>query len=376
MNECSVIVRKSFNLLIFMSIFLCMVVPIEGSESLDEPIRKVVCPSSETYSRHSEGDIVVLEDSTLLLAWSRFHGASDHATAEIAAKRSEDMGRTWGDPYVLQENIGEQNVMSASFLRLRSSKILFFFLVKNGLDDLHVYMRSSQDEAQTWSEPKRVSTRSGYNIMNNARPVQLSSGRILAPIALSPHIGEKYNDQVSFCYISDDEGKSWKEGKGAVRLSKNEPAMEPGVVELKDGSVFMIIRTKLDRIYYAISHDQGETWSEAMPMELTAPAAPATITRIPATEELLIVWNHNLKGHKAGWQGRTPLTAAISQDEGKTWKFIKNIEEDPQSGYAYTSITWFKGNALLTYYHWKQGHANFEQTRLVFHAIPYTWFYP
>ncbi|MEW6235597.1 MAG: sialidase family protein [Candidatus Omnitrophota bacterium] len=339
-----------------------------------KPFWTMVCPPSQDNPRNSEGDIVVLKDGTLLLAWSRFTGSADHASAVVAAKKSQDGGLTWGNEFILQENTGMQNVMSVSFLRLRSGAILFFYLQKNGPDDLHLFVRKSADDAKTWTSPIKASTQAGYNIMNNARAIQLSTGRILAPIAFTPDISKDYNNQVDFCYYSDDEGETWKKGKGEAVL-EGSPAMEPGLVEMKDGVVMMIIRTRLNRIYRALSRDGGETWSQPQATELTAPASPSTISRIPQTGDLLLVWNNNPLGDKAGWRGRSPLTAAVSRDESQTWEHVKNIEDDPDSCYAYTSITWLNNRALLTYYHWRKGEPNFQMTGLVFHSIPVGWFY-
>ncbi|MFB3788260.1 MAG: sialidase family protein [bacterium] len=362
-----------------LSILVCLwIPPVPGGDAQDvskDPFRLVVCPASPDNPRNSEADIVELKDGTLLLAWSRFRGGEDDATAVIAAKKSRDGGRTWGDEFILQENFAKQNVMSVSLLRLASGKILFFFLAKNGPDDLHLYVRASTDEAQTWSDPLKVTQGPGYHIMNNARAIQLRSGRILCPIAWSPNIATQYQKQDCFCYYSDDEGATWKKSSSTVTLGSS-PAMEPGLVELKDGTVMMIIRTALDRIYQAFSSGRGDTWGPPEASSLTAPAAPSTISRIPATGDLLMVWNNNPLGNKAGWQGRTPLTTAVSTDEGKTWKHIRNIEDDPNSGSAYTSVTWVDKRALLTYYHWKKGNPNFENTSLVLQSLPLSALYP
>ncbi len=359
-------------------LILPLISPVYGEEAKDlskDPFRLVVCPASPENPRNSEADIVELKDGTLLLAWSRFKGGDDDATAVIAAKKSRDGGRAWSEEFILQDNFAKQNVMSVSLHRLASGKILFFFLAKNAPDDLHVYVRESTDEAQTWSDPRKVTQGPGYHIMNNARTLQLRSGRILCPIAWSPNISTQYQKQDCFCYYSDDEGATWKKSRATVTLGST-PAMEPGLVELKDGSVMMIIRTALDRIYQAFSSDRGDTWGAPEASSLTAPAAPSTISRIPATGDLLMVWNNNPLGNKAGWQGRSPLTTAVSTDEGKTWKHVKNIEDDPDSGSAYTSVTWVGKRALLTYYHWKKGNPNFENTSLVLQSLPLAVLYP
>ncbi len=335
---------------------------------------QVVCPSGPGNARNSEGDIVELKDGRLLLAWSKFSGRADHASAVIAAKISNDNGRTWEDDYVLQENVGDRNVMSVSFLRLDSGEILFFYAIKNSLSDLHFYVRTSTDEAKSWSEPVQVTTMDGYNVMNNDRAIQLSNGRLIAPVAYCKAIDKNYDDQKSICYLSDDKGQTWHRSKGEVRF-ENAAAMEPGVVELKDGRVFMIIRTELDRIYKSFSSDRGETWTNPEPTDLVAPAAPASIARIPKTQDLLIIWNNNPKGSEAGWKGRNPLTSAVSKDEGKTWTHVRNIENKPECGFGYTSITFVDERTYLTYYKWQRGEPNFHGTDLMLRIIPVEWFY-
>ncbi|MBN2325653.1 MAG: exo-alpha-sialidase [Candidatus Omnitrophica bacterium] len=346
----------------------------ENPSASEAPFVLTVCPSSDDNPRNSEGDIVVLKDGSLLLAWSKFSGSADHARAVIAAKTSPDGGRTWSDDYVLQENTGEQNVMSISFLRLQSGRILFFFLQKNANDDLQLFVRESLDEAKTWSPPLRITQGPGYHIMNNARVIQCRNGRILAPIAYCSDIGKDANNQVCFCYYSDDDGATWKKGAGEVGLNGS-AAMEPGLTQRADGSILMIIRTSLDRIYQSVSLDRGETWSEASPMDLVSPAAPAVMAPIPDRDDLIIIWNNNPLGNKAGWQGRTPLTAALSRAGGAGWENIQNLADDPDSGYAYTSVTFYQNRVLLTYYHWKKGKPNFVGTDLVFHSLPVQWFY-
>jgi len=41
--------------------------------------------------------------------------------------------------------------------------------------------------------------------------------------------------------------------------------------------------------------------------------------------------------------------AALSSDEAVSWRGFKNIEDDPARNFAYTSITFHGGRALLTY---------------------------
>jgi len=125
---------------------------------------------------------------------------------------------------------------------------------------------------------------------------------------------------------------------------------EPAVIELKDGRVLMMIRSDLGKVFKSISTDAGLSWSQPEALPLDSPTAPSSIARIPSTGDLLFIWNNSRKGPKHT-QDRFPLTAAVSQDEGKTWGRIRNADATPGFTYAYTSLTFLSPKfLLLTYY--------------------------
>ena len=66
---------------------------------------------------------------------------------------------------------------------------------------------------------------------------------------------------------------------------------------------------------------------------------------------------------------RTPLSASISRDGGKSWSKPKNIESDASQTYAYTSATMHGDRVLLTYYVAKD-----RLYDLRFKSIPVNWF--
>jgi sialidase-1 len=126
--------------------------------------------------------------------------------------------------------------------------------------------------------------------------------------------------------------------------------MEPEVIELNDGRVLMIIRTQLGHIAASYSDDGGNTWGKPESWGVRSPESPATVRRIPVTGDLLLVWNDTYDAATGHGGKRTPLTAAVSSDDGKTWSRVKQIETDKYHTYAYTSLIFDKERALLSYY--------------------------
>jgi sialidase-1 len=282
--------------------------------------------------------------------------------------KSRDGGRTWSERYTLQENIGKQNVMSVSLLRLQSGEILFFFLVKNSRTDLDVVVRRSSNEGSTWSEPLLVTPEAGYYVMNNARAVQLKSGRVLCPMSYTEETWAKNENYRTVIYYSDDGGRTWKRGRGEVSCPQR-GAMEPGLMELHDGRLLQIIRTQMGMIWHCYSSDGGDTWTEAAPWTVATPEAPSTLVRMPDSGDFLLIYNPTVVLGTDHSGPRTPLVAAISKDEGRNWSKPKMIESDLSAYYAYTSVTFNGDRALLTYYVARAGLLS-----LKFKSIPISWF--
>lgn len=220
-------------------------------------------------------------------------------------------------------------------------------------------MRISNDEAQTWSSPVScIIDKKGYFVVNNNRVIQLKNGRLLMPVALHKAIHGKWQDKATiYAYFSDDNGDSWTSSV-AVPNNSDIITQEPGVVELRDGTIMMFIRASGGVQQVSYSKDRGETWSHIKPSEIRSPIAPASIARIPSTGDLLLVWNNNGVDQK-----RTPLSTAISKDEGKTWERVKNIENDPNGSFCYTAIHFTGKEVLLGF--WNRADKNKSSSDIV-----------
>ena len=322
------------------------------------PVKEVLAlPPSKENPRNSEGDFIRLKDGRILFVYTHFTGGGgDHSKAHLAGRFSSDEGKTWTDEdVVVIPYEGGLNNMSVSLLRLQDGRIALFYARKQALTDCRPYLRFSDDEGKTWSDPIVCVPDSdvGYYVLNNDRAVQLKSGRLILPLALHHRPDWEKPDWAGHivCYYSDDAGKTWKRSKST--LITNTPAgkrvttQEPGVVELKDGRVMMFVRTGEGMQYVSYSSDGGDTWSELKPSNMAGPCAPASIERIPGSGELFLVWNNHANIDPALKGRRTPMTIAVSRDEGKTWENVRNIAWRPHGWYCYTAIEFVDGAVLL-----------------------------
>jgi len=331
----------------------------------------IVGKATTEYPRHSEGDMAVLADGSYLLVYTRFVGSwGDMGEAQLVERRSKDKGETWSETKIVYRIEG-WNVMSASLsISLDRKPILFFLRRDPGRPHqiIDIMMMRAEDSVAThWQTPMQINTEEGYHVVNNARIIRTSKSRLLVPFALTDDIESHYDAQRAGVYFSDDEGANWTRSNKLVAMP-GYAMMEPGLIERKDGTVLMHIRTELGSVYFSESKDAGVTWEPPRASTIPSPAAPSTLSRIPSSGELIILYNPK---PNVRWNGRTSLALAFSSDEGETWQSMGLVESDTSYCYSYPSITWDGEDALLTYYQWPRfsGQKNFQMTDLMFKKL-------
>jgi len=182
---------------------------------------------------------------------------------------------------------------------------------------LPVYTTRSLDGGRTWEEPTRLQDGwCGY--IHNM--IQTRSGRlVLVSQVAVPNPGR----HVSMTYVSDDDGATWQRSNLIDTLYGHGPgdhsgAVEPTIIELEDGRLWMLIRTYSGRFWQAYSADEGLTWTDLGPSEIEASGAPGILLRLKSGR-MMLVWNRFAEGRPKNIGRREELSIAFSEDEGQTW---------------------------------------------------------
>ncbi len=133
-----------------------------------------------------------------------------------------------------------------------------------------------------------------------------------------------------YAIYTDDSGKTWKVSKNPGTTNGDESK----IVQLADGTVIMSIRNRFGSLRkFSFSKDNGETWSEPVPVEgLPDPRCNGDIIRYttPEGEDLLL---QSLPGSP---NSRDNVAIYVSKDNGKTWPIKKTVVTCPS---AYSSMT-------------------------------------
>lgn len=330
----------------------------EAKRSKALPITVTIAAAVE-HPRQSESSIVELKDGSFLICWQQFlkskAGAGDDGVNQLATMTSRDGGLTWaGRRVLIENNPGDVNVFSPSLCRLPTGTILLFYfryhVLKAGVPPVTSgFVRRSNDEGRSFTNETTLWTRRPFGVASHTLR-RLSTGRLILPLDIQVGNTWTANDHsVVGAMFSDDEAVTWRQSRDSVDLPLR-GAMEGHIQELKDGRLMMVMRTQLGAVFQAYSSDGGNSWSKPQTTGLRQPETCPEMIRL-STGELMIVWCNAEYDPKFDHFGkRSPLTVAISRDEGQTWNHARNLADDPRKGYhnpiAFCSS---KGRVVVAY---------------------------
>lgn len=228
-----------------------------------------------------------------------------------------------------------RNPLTGEFIRVQPIKD-HVFLSRGGLDGKWVAVTKDGRASEAWRE-QRDDLWTPPGIMRT--PLFIDGGK---RIVLPTH------GNGTTMWLSDDGGLTWHKSKTTIQspphtvggvhrgLRWQNNAVEATVVELKDGRLWALLRTSQDYHYESFSSDRGETWSEGAPSRLAGTLTMPTLGRLP-DGRLLLLWTNQAalpelpsatgKGEDA-FTNRDTLHAAISDDDGKTWRGFREVGLD------------------------------------------------
>ncbi|MGP0068468.1 MAG: sialidase family protein [Isosphaeraceae bacterium] len=180
--------------------------------------------------------------------------------------------------------------------------------------------RSMLDEAQARSRDE-LYQRLGW--MPRVHVIVLPNGRWILPL---------YSDtfSASIMAISDDKGASWKASRPLIGFGN----IQPSLVRRNDGTLVAYMRDNgpHHRIRISKSSDDGMSWSPVADTDFPNPGAGIEAIRL-ASGRWAMVYNDLPRG-------RNSLAISVSDDEGTTWKWTRNLERCPpgQGQFHYPSM--------------------------------------
>ena len=331
----------------------------------------------DIFSRKTDGyhtyripTMVVTGKGTILVfVEGRKTHRRDHGDVDLLMKRSEDGGRTWSEQVLIHEEGGNALIRVGNPCPIveKDGRTVHLLFTRNGPGCL--FYTRSRDEGNSWEpfvrvsdDPKAPEYRKGNFLADfggspvgvGAGPVHgihTSKGRLIAPSYVGHKVDGEGRGQSCIIY-SDDGGKSWQAG-GVIPWVPEFRHGECTIVERRDGSLLMNMRTSAPGVYSfgyrltSVSTDHGMTWSKpVVDRNLPCPACQASMIRLNGKGILFLNPAVNHHGGFSIWS-RKKLTLRLSRDEGRSWEASRVLNEG-LAGYSDLAIA-KNGNILCLF---------------------------
>ena len=155
--------------------------------------------------------------------------------------------------------------------------------------------------------------------------------------------------------ISEDQGKSWSihpipfshiEIKEAKEFGAD-GVIQPALWQSSPFDFHCLMRSSKGYIYRSDSGDGGQTWCEAYPISLPNNNSGISLVKTDG-KRLVLAYNPV----NANWGIRSPLSIAVSEDNGGTWTKCLDLETEPAE-FSYPYLQW-DGETIDLVYTWKR----------------------
>jgi predicted neuraminidase len=298
--------------------------------SPDDPSRLEAILPSRNVQNHAS-NLLPLSNGDLLCAWfsGTQEGLSDISISMSRLKKGE---RQWSPAERMSDDPQRSEQNPVLFAAPNGRLWLLWTSQESGNQDSAVVMRRvSPDLGETWGETDLFIGTPGTFIR---QPIVITDrGDWLLPVFHCVAMpGRKWTGDKddSAVRISSDQGKTWKE----VMVPGSTGCVHMNIVPSSDGTLVAFFRSRwADSIYCSRSRDGGHTWDPAAPTTLPNNNSSIQATALMsggdtdgggATETT----GSADEGGKTAFWGvpRAPLTLAISEDGGRSWPTLRNLE--------------------------------------------------
>lgn len=288
---------------------------------LSVPLDEVFGPVFILAPASNGGSLITDPDGTIRFLY-RIGPGHEGSGAYVYEDVSHDGGQTWSLEQVFL-NTGEGSVSEVAEVNPFSGEIYLMFTRDGGR-----LIRTTRDRTEWGAEvelPFSVDFMTG-SLVWLKQEEESGYHRILTTVA---------NENGVVTFYSDDDGTTWSGPSNLITSPSypgrwRNPASSPQIVELRNGKLWMLTRNSQNHLWEYFSDDRGRSWSEGRPSRFVGVFSNVRLRRIP-DGRLAIIWLNSMPRSGLTREGsfhntaRDVLHAAISDDEGTTWRGFREV---------------------------------------------------
>jgi predicted neuraminidase len=290
-----------------------------STQGYKEAYLPIIFPSSHA------ANLLQLKNGDLLCVWFSGVWEGDSGVGIVLSRKPKGSD-VWTKPQLIDKKDGESYQNPVVF-EDSEGKIHIFHTTQGagaGEANSKVLEVTSNDHGFTWSTPKVLFEKGGSFTRHPLLVLQDGTWLLPMTYVTSKGIGEGAETNYSAMKLSHDRGRTWTECVVQDSLAR----VQPTVVDVGSNLVSFFRDRASDWIYRSTSSD-GCHWSKPEPTVLPNNNASVQSFRLKNGHIVMVFDNShaNRSGSKPVQGLRKPLSIALSVDEGKSWSFVRDIEQ-------------------------------------------------
>nr|WP_319570474.1 sialidase family protein [uncultured Draconibacterium sp.] len=202
---------------------------------------------------------------------------------------------------------------------------------------------TSKDGGKSWSQSIRLPEEIVGPIKN--KPVLLKNGDLLCPSSTEDNGWQIHME------FTPDRGKTWERTE-ALNDGKKYRVIQPTILVHPGGKLQALCRSGNKEVITTWSEDNGRTWTELEPIDLTIPNSGIDAVTLK-DGRFVLIYNHIKPGKS--WGDRNILNLAVSKD-GIHWDAGVLLENDPdtEGEYSYPAVIQTNDDMIHITYTWNR----------------------
>lgn len=265
------------------------------------------------FSAHNHYTAVtVCPNGDVLACWYTTVSESGRELAQ-AASRLRAGADSW-EPASLFFDVPDMNDHAPVLLTAGNRVYHFTTQSLKGWDHATDVVRWSEDNGVTWTAPRIMVSRYAKDALSQpCTAFQSKDGCLVVACDGDGHRDERL-------IISKDMGLTWKVAQGDMRATVGKYAIHPAIIERNDGAILSFLRGP-DPLATLVSSDRGDSWKQVDSKFPGLSVGQKCCALRLASGAMLLCSIDRTKTLVGGG-----TYVALSEDEGKTWPFIKKVE--------------------------------------------------
>jgi predicted neuraminidase len=320
-------VIRFLKLCVLAAVILGLTFVLVGTQLVAEEIKihRLFGPEVPTGKYKHPASFDELHNGDLYLVYYGGDGEYAEGTAVFGSRLKQGV-KNWTKPAKIASN-PFHSLGNAVVWQAPDGMVWLFYVTRYGetWSTSRIAAKISRDGTRTWSDSFPLTFEEGT--MVRSHPIALTDGDYLLPIYHETGSDPEFTAPTtcSLFLRFDPKKKLWTESN---RIYSRLGNLQPAVVQLDDQRLIAYCRRggnyeprKDGFLVRAESRDGGRTWTAGQETEFPNPNAAVDFIRLK-NGHLLLVYNDSMND-------RTPLTVAISTDNGQTFPHRRNLVGGP-----------------------------------------------